>query len=694
LLRDIISSGEAVTPEVPVFTLELFALCMWKVIYPGKRAVGEPILTLLLDQAVNSARDVLRYFDFRGARTHLPRGTFERVVHVIRKLKETGVYPERLLEEIRQCESGEELKLADILTIYNGYEGALAKLEGVDPEGVFKMLSVNCTQDEFSCAFSALFPFATEVSINGFDEFTEPELDFISKLCFIDIDVTVVFDFQPGNIPLFGHLEENYKRFLELGFSVQGDTMPGQTGRSIEQMDLFSSPVTSVENNHQWIASNLFKHSFSPSGRKQSPAITIAKAKDRRMEVELICKTIKQLIADNPSIDPSRICVATYKPQTYTAIVREEFSKFGIPVNVTDRYELSESQVVVSIIAVLELITGGFRRDDLLRVLSSSYLVFAHEGTSLDRENLSRVSLQLRLTAGIRHWKNKIEQQIQAQSLNQEDANAGMAVKRNTVRLNDLVRANDDLEYLESLLRNISMEQSPSAFEQNLLALLNKLDVVDRILSPGIASHGDIVEKDSHAYDKFLSVVHQTIALLEYQRGKEARHSLKFYLEQLKVAITEERYNVREQFGRGVLVTSIDETRGLPFDVMIVAGLVDGEFPSVYQSEIFFSSKRLKEREQHHIWENRYLFYQAVTNWSNHLYLTYPEQDADLDLVRSSFVDALENICEVERWEYPGNSPFEDTIYSRRDFLTHYGTSLNLGGSAYLNVPEHLKEHV
>ena len=108
---------------------------------------------------------------------------------------------------------------------------------------------------------------------------------------------------------------------------------------------------------------------------------------------------------------------------------------------------------------------------------------------------------------------------------------------------------------------------------------------------------------------------------MSFRDGPAVRHPLRRFLDQLTVAVSRERYNVHERFRNGVLVTSIDETRGLSVGTMIVAGLMDGEFPSVYQPEVFLSEERQVLRRRRHEWQQRYLFYQAVTNFSDRLVL-------------------------------------------------------------------------
>ena len=97
-----------------------------------------------------------------------------------------------------------------------------------------------------------------------------------------------------------------------------------------------------------------------------SGEVTLLRAHNRIHEVELICKLIKQLAAEKPERDLSAICVAMFRPQIYTDIFREQFDRFGIPANITDRFSLCRSQFVVTLFGLLQIPLNGFRRDDLL----------------------------------------------------------------------------------------------------------------------------------------------------------------------------------------------------------------------------------------------------------------------------------------------------------------------------------------
>lgn len=667
LLQETAAPG---VPEPCVFTLGTLASRIALTAFEGIRLVDEAIQTLLFHQALQDVRSRLEYFRVRDRYPAVPAGTFDKITNVIRKLKETGVTPESLTEEIAEDEGDEQPKLRDICLLYSVYEQRLASLRAVDSEGVFSKLVLECPESRFRSTFKQLFPLVEEIAIVGFNEFTEPELGFIHRLCSLSLPVHLEFDFELGNTRLFGQLEENYRRFCDLGFK------PVSQKHNIVSLDPFRRPPTDVrvQEIRRHFARTLFQHDRATAKEDCSAYVTLIRARDRVREVQFICSLIKHLALQRPGRDLSRVCVAMYRPQLYTAILREQFRKFGIPANITDRYQLSHSPVVSAIIGLLHVALRGFRRDDVVRAASSSYFDF---GRRLDYANLLDVSREARILGGLDSWYLRIEKQIETLQTPSSEEEEECETRSRTTRLERYERARRDIQTLEHHLSPLRNEQTPSTFRNNLETLLESLRVPARIVAGAGTESSELVEKDARAYAKFLEVLELTTRLLEYQEGKHARHQARTLLEQLKVALSQERYNVQERFGQGVLVTSIEETRGLPIDVMIVAGLVDGEFPSVYQSELFFSARRLREREQRHQWESRYLFYQAVTNWSEHLYLTYPEQDGDLDLVRSTFVDAVSAVANIEQWEYPSSYPLAGSIFSEQELLQRYGHAVS-----------------
>lgn len=666
-------TGEPVTPAFPFFTLESFAQSLYAATDAPGRIIAGSIQTLLFHRALRSLGGGLEYFIPRGKEGRMFPGTFEKIVEVILHLKDSGVTAGLLAEEAAAAPLDEQHKLRDIAAIYEAYEQSLASLHAVDVPGIIDHCLRACTPEAFEEIFRRLHPRADLLSLAGFDEFTEPEIALIQRLCGVaGLGVNLLFDYQQGNPSLFGHLEANYRRFREMGFVPVREAVQPER-RLFPINTIWRSPRS--RDAAEVLARTLFLPGQQPGRADLSGSVTLITASSRRQEVEIICKLIKDLAAGNPERDLSSICVALHHPQEYTDLFREECARFGIPVNITDRFQLARSPLPTMLLALLRMRVGGFRRDDVLRVAGTPYFQPVSGFSPIDAANLAEVSRELRIAGGYQVWLSRVRRRGEEDRRIAASAAPSAERARRERSAGAMERAESDIQTLGTLTHELAGECAPAEFHRRFLRMLGRLGVARNL----VAVRGDgapgVIERDVRAYARFLEILGETMEFLAFQDGSEATHTLKDYADHLTAAILRERFNIREQFGRGVLVTSIDETRGLSMEVMIVAGLVDGEFPSVYQPEVFLSNERRSKREQRFIWQNRYLFYQAVTNWVSHLYLTVPRREGEIDLVRSSFVDALLNVARVEEWRAGENISFERTLAAEDEVLGWYASS-------------------
>ncbi len=684
LVREVMAmTGKPVTPAFPFFTLETFARSLYAASETPARVVGGAVQTLLFQAAIRKRRDQLEYFIPRKENDRLFRGTLEKLIDVILRLKETGVRPATLREEAEMAPLDERRKLVDVAEIYEGYNESLRELGAIDGEGIFEYFSREYPAESFRRLFRFLYPGVDLVSLAGFDEFTPPEIGILEACTRVPgLAVRLLFDYQHGNPALFGHLEGNYRRFVELGFREVPESAP--VSKALFPINTMSRSMSS-RRAADILARSLFRSVEGETKPDLRKSVTIMAAAGRRQEVTLICRLIKSLAADDPALDLGTVCVATLQPQLYTDLFREESARFGIPVNITDRYHLSRSPLVAQIFALLRTPLRGFRRDDVLRLARTPYFTFLGDVAGLDAGALARVSARLRVTVGEDSWTQKIGKD--RESLRKSLGQAGDARdrRRQERALMLLGRAESSFDALRETMSGMKGRCTPREFYRRVVALLSRARVARNIVKGSSEFSSDAIERDARAFTKFLEVLDESTRLAEFEFGPDASLAVDIHIERLATAVSRERYNVHEQFGRGVLVTSIDETRGLSMNVMIVAGLVDGEFPSVYQPEVFLSGVRRKERERRSLWQNRYLFYQAITNWTGHLYLTYPRRDGEVDLVPSSFIDALQASVDVEEWQGDTEVPFGEILASEDDALRwcagHPGAVLPLAGT-------------
>jgi len=678
LTREIIQASPAnITPALPVHTIETLASELFHATSQSRLLQGAT-QTLLLHKALLASKNSLRYFSLRKRAPHLHRGTFEKIVNVINRMKETGIYPDQLRDEIGLADPDESRKLEDITTIYEQYESELITVQAVDPAGVLKSLSLDCTSERFEAAFRTRFPHVESMTVSGFDEFTEPELGLIAKLSALPgLSVALEFDYMHGNPALFGQLEENYRRFVKLGFVSTADSQGGNNW----QITAYRQRPEEILERTTHAARRLFMRAGPGDSVNLSQHITVIKAGNRIEEVETVCRLLKRLIIEKPERELSRMCISMRHPSLYTPLLRNAFTKFGIPVNITDRYELASSPLVVAVLDLLHLVARGFRRDDIMRITRSPYAL-APGNLPLNFDDLFSVALSIRVPGGLDAWMAAIDKETEYLRKQTDSYTADEIVKLSSAR--------SALGTLRKLLQPFQESCPPDEFQIRFLHLLDELQIHRVLAAPAPFGSPEQHEGEVRAFSRLIETVGDTLKLIAYEDGATTSHHLEHYLEYLHVAIADQRYNIREQFGRGVLVTSIEETRGLPMDVMVVIGLVDGEFPSVYQPEVFLSRARQTKRAVRHTWEHRYLFYQAISNFSEHLYLTHPGFDGELELVRSTFLDALDAVATVEHVD-AGDSNSPDTAYSREDFLVALGEIVKQGPPARLAVPPDLE---
>jgi ATP-dependent helicase/nuclease subunit B len=659
-------TAKPVTPAFPFHTIESVAHLLYAATRDPRRAVSGPVQSLLFEGAIRNLKDSLEYFALTGGTARLFAGTLEKVIEVIVNLKESGITPTMLEKEAESAPLDEQRKLHDIAAIFGRYEKALEDIHGTDLPGVLEFLARECPPEEFQRVFRQLFPRTDLCSLAGFDQFTEPELGLLQRLIGVPgLAVTLLFDYEPGNPALFGHLESNYRRFKDLGFAPARDLAPRH--RLFPVNTISRSP--SSRGAADLIARTLFLANRPAHKVDLRRSVTMMTAASRRQEVSLICKLIKDLARTRPNLDLSTVCVSMLRPQLYTDLFREEARRYGIPVNITDRFQLSRSPVVTHLLGLVRLPLSRFAREDVLRVATSPYFSFGKGRVALDATNLAQVSSELRITGNLPQWELKIDRALQKEK-SRASATANVADQNQREELiASLSAARRDIQAVASAVKSLEEACRAREFVAKLEGILELLNVRSNLVAATPFDEDDLTERNVRAYKGFQKALGEMAELLEFQHGRETRHNLRSYLQYLTTAVLRERYNVHEQFGTGVLVTSIDETRGLSMNVMIVAGLLDGEFPEVYQPEVFLSAERRRERETHATWQNRYLFYQAITNWADHLYLTFPRKEGELDLVRSSFLDALLNVAVVEEWNAGENIPFERALYSEDELL-------------------------
>jgi ATP-dependent helicase/nuclease subunit B len=601
------------------------------------KTLSEASSAVLLNKSFKKTE--LKYFS--NYKNEIPRGTLDRIKNVITQYKLNGISPEQIISESKKLEGSEKLKATDIANIYKNYLAYCKELNVYETGDVYSevlLLDIKNFTERFNKSFSGI----KKILINGFDEFTQLEIDIINRAAEIEgIELYVIFDYYRYNPALFSHLDNCYEKFKAKGFIEVEDKSPIQFNDYKKRIreKLF-----------------LLNENDSPKPSKIETVKIIAQSPEE--EIRLIAKEIKSLITKK-NVDVDSITVAFNLISDHSAIFRDVFNEYAIPFNLTDRYALNESQPVIALINFLEILENNFYYKNIFRALTGRWIKI----NGLDLSNLLRVSSNLKIVSGYKNWIDSISRTIDEINYNNEDED------NRFLPIEFYSKAKEDVEAIFEMLKPFREKKSIYEFKDELRKLIYTLNLPQRIVN----DHEDYIEKNVKAVSIFLETLDELFDLLADENGTDKKFPLGYFLSQIKTALQFTRYNIKERHASGVLVTSVNEIRGLNFDYVFIGGLVDGEFPTRYQPEIFLSGSYKKD-EYRHILEDRYHFYQTLCCAKKRLYLSYAMKDEKKEFTPSTFVNDLLRLFSVKE---KSSKDYSELVYSKSE-LMKYAATLDL----------------
>ncbi|MCX8057600.1 MAG: exodeoxyribonuclease V subunit gamma [Ignavibacteria bacterium] len=644
LIRELIElAPNKATPKLNLFTIGDLAEEIFKSRFSNYQKISSSLQYFLIKKILSEGD--FKFFSTKGK--YVSNGLVDLIIAVITRLKELGISNQNFEKELDQLEGYNRIKAEDISLIYNEYQSLLIELKLYEVGDVY--LSINqLKQEEIESAFRNVFPDADYLLITGFNEFTKPELKLIEALSKINsIEMVLTLDFNHRNEEVFGNLFDTHNHLLGIGFNYLETNQFEKNGEF-----------------HQIIK----EHLFNSTSEKKIPAKNVFKFSgfDARDEIETIAKIIKLKIQQNPSLQLNQICVAIKGIKDYSNLIREIFYKYGIPVNVTDRFYLKNSSPIISIVRLLDLIKNDYFYEDLFYVLRSSYFDFS----GIDIANLREALEIIKITQGKERILNAIEKRIgYLQQLSDEEA----PFKQKEI--NKLEKAKEDFYKLIELLEPLGKNQTAQSFVEKLSEIIAKLRVYEKIFEVKLPIENDInlvtYSKDVRSLNLFEGILEELIYTFEKLNIHTQSLPFERFYDFITSAIFGTRYNIKERWGYGVLVTSPDEIRGLSFSILFLPGLENGVFPSRYTPLIFLEEKFVRNEKQK-LLEDRYLFYQCLNAFENELYLSYPKQDEKKEKIVSDFLVELEKICELNEFD---KSQLETFVFSESELFERF--SLN-----------------
>lgn len=645
------------------FTLESFVLKAFYYLFPKDKGkiISDAFRFVLFEEVYESSE--LEFYSSPKRKKNLL--LIKWLSEIIFGLKEDGIRPEQMANELRVSNQKivSKQKFSDIQKLFQKYESILHESGFIDRVDLLNYVNHRLKQILNENPGSEI-PFLKKgktIVFYGFYDFKEPEIELLHLLQKFSNPIAIYLDFDENNGPLFGDYILILAKLVSVGYhSKDLSNVPYE--KSKEPYSIFF---------RRYLFNN-YEHFTNPSLAK---FIGIYAAENRFEEVKYIVRLCKFLIKEK-GIHTKDICIVTKNPEKYSSIFRELFLDAGIPANITERFKLSTSPLVISILNALNVVVKGYRYTDIRKVLQSYYFDFRKQSIdgkdeSIDLDNFLYVANTLRLIGGEefggkKYWELRFQSRINFLKERKENIkNSGYEDETELFEIEKTIqrvqKAYNDIQCLFTFFEYENVEYTSNEFKEIVYdKIIRKLGVIKKLESVINKTFDEInsinhfekikrieeVERDSRALVRFLKVLEELVFVL-HQRYPNQRLKLSKYLEYLKLMVFTERFQISRKGNYGITVTTIEQTRGIPFRVMIMCGMVDGEFPRRYNPEVFLG-KELKKTETRHYENERLEFFFFLNNAPELLdkgekliYIFYPKSDGKRDFVPSIFINYL-----------------------------------------------------
>ena len=537
---------------------------------------------------------------------------------IISKLKQSGVSAGELIRSAgRTGAPNLRKKLSDIGLVYEKYEALITERGFLDDADSVCVVSKELNRE----GLARFFPTAKRLVIFGFSDFTHSELGVIKSL---SSSVSETFFFV-GDFGGLGEYRDCFlARFREASVVYEEDRAmigrPPASGTQTEYREFYDS--------HE--------------------------------EIEHVSRTIKKLVLDKGR-KPSDFKVLVRSAQNRGRSIATIFEKNGVAVNLRNSATLAESVYGHLACDILRLKSGGFQRDDLIRLLKSPLFVFYMGISDHARlcvnlvKTLSSANTKHTTIRGIPGWRRILEH-----------------ITRTDERLSSCAGA------IGLALDSVSSKfgrKSFAAMTSDLRKILSELRVSE--------SSALLIERNAttrECFDEFFSFLRElSFSCGEFDFRVSGPGDYLLLLEDFmreRTVLYKTPHTVESE---RVTVTDFSSARGTNPEFLFLTGLSDSSFPSSQPMDPVLKSrekteinralgKRVFDGEGLHYEKEKHLFLTLGAAVSGKAFFScYRYDQRSREVNRSDFIEETMDVSSVAR---PGSVSVPESPFSREDILS------------------------
>jgi ATP-dependent helicase/DNAse subunit B len=562
-------------------------------------------------------------FKYFNIKSDLTQNNINKLASVIKGFEDEKIDPEELKKDRNGVENAD--KYFDILELYSNYLSIKAKNYIGITDAEVELSDLN--KIEISKVKIYYFEF--------FNEFRRPDLLFIEKLFDEGVPLLINLDYTENVGPQYDNLTNSVHQLIEKGFKVKN--------------------IKDKNSKLSIIKRNLFNNS---SKERTEIEINISKADNIDSEILNVIKLIKELNIIE-KIPLKEIYIYSRNTRKYSSKIRSYFLKYGVPLNVSDRYELNKSQVVSSIFQFLRIPVSDFNVNQIISFLENPLF-----DTGFTNDEVESFKIYCSKNRKIRAEKS-------IDNLIAIDPEKAIFYKISNF-IYDIFIELENLDNIDSDKFAHFIKKYIKYFKIDKNILLDPTSD-DKYKNFNIIR---INERNTRSLTAFLNLIDSAVKVWQKLLPKELLNynDLCTRLEFLTV-IT--KYQIRELFDNGVTFTSIEQARGINKKVSIMIGANEGEFPLIYRTNKLIG-KELPETEFKHYNNERNLFYQFLTNGSNYIenntkrfFIFHSKNENDKDFNPSSYINEIKHLFNLN---YIKNNYFDKILLEKYQKMENINT--------------------
>lgn len=574
----------------------------------------------------------------------------------ITEFKKHGVKVEDIQQNIENIEDIHlKLKLQDMQKIYIEYENRIQN-EYIDEDDKLTKLAKNLERsEEFTDSY---------IYIDEFAGFTHQEYEIMRSLMRKAKKITITSCIDPKETKTDTSIFYPNQNVIEKITKIAEEEKI-----EIEKPVILENLYRFKNDELKHLEANIYENRYTEFIKK-CENINLFLAANPYSEIEYTAKQIVKLVRDE-GYKYSDISIITKNVESISSIGKAVFRKYGIPIYIDGKEELSQNIAIKYILEILEIFAKNWSQEAVLGYIKLGFC-------DIKKEDIYKIENYIKKW-GIKGLKKYKEDWKLGE-------NEELLEEINNIRkkaFEPLFKLREKLNS-KSTAFEISKEIYLFLEENDFYNKLNqKISVLEKNNELRLASDYKL------SVENLISVLDEIVAFF-----KDEKITFEKYSDLLKTGLSYRELGSIPQTIEQVVLGDVDRSRSHKVKAVFILGMNDGVFPSINKNEGFFNDKdrenlkclglELAKGTLEMLFDEEFNIYKALTTAEERLYLSYSSADKEGASLRSSVIitklkkifpelkeesDVINKITEISSPE----STFDELLYNLREYRNGEG---------------------